>query len=149
MHHLKLVLTLFMAAFACLGLPASVQGSGDTALMPAPLDAPVLYYAATEKGGISLGWSQVEGAEAYEVYRTDGWSPWGWIGTSAECQYTDASVEPGVTYYYSVAAERYPGGQQEVAPAPKAAWKRLGHWAPLPCSARKTPTEGLLSPGRP
>ena len=74
-------------------------------------------------GNISLGWSQVQGASGYRIYRSD--SPTGvftQIATSTSYSYytgyypfTDSSLSGGTTYYYKIDA--YPSGGGSSTPS--------------------------------
>ena len=56
-------------------------------------------------GKIKLSWNKVDGAEKYEVYRaTSKNGTYKKLATMTKTNYTNTSVEPGVTYYYKVRA---------------------------------------------
>ena len=56
--------------------------------------------------GIKFIWKKVSGADSYIIYRKTGSGDWKAIKTLGESytSYTDKSVEPGVTYSYSIRA---------------------------------------------
>lgn len=67
---------------------------------PPPLAAPTdLQVTSTNSYSVSLEWSPVTGAEAYEVYRNGAM-----VGATSDTFYTDKGLEPATTYHYQVAA---------------------------------------------
>jgi fibronectin type 3 domain-containing protein len=60
---------------------------------------------ASETGGLRIGWSAVQGAASYRVYRSRGEDgTYNRIGSTAELSYRDTTAEERVTYYYRVTA---------------------------------------------
>lgn len=76
------------------GLDAS--GGGGTGSLPAPTGLTV---TGTTDTTVSLSWSAVSGAAAYEVYRGGTKA-----GSTAGTSYTDTALNSGTRYGYSVAA---------------------------------------------
>ncbi len=75
-------------------------------LNPSAVPAPTGLSATVESGSIVLNWTASAGADSYDIYRgtssgAEAGSP---IATSTTTTYTDSSVSPGPTYYYTVAA---------------------------------------------
>ena len=66
------------------------------AALPAPLG---LRGTPASAGGLTLSWSSVAGAEAYNIYR-DGQL----IGISVVPSFVDSAALPGSAYSYAVAA---------------------------------------------
>lgn len=74
---------------------------------------PVLKSAAVKANGIQVSWNKVANAAGYVVYRRlYGSSSWARIATldsAASVSYTDTSVAPGSTYFYTVRASANSG----------------------------------------
>lgn len=69
------------------------------------LAVPVIESAESENGSVVLTWGAVDGADNYEVYRSDSESGTkNLITSTASLSYSDADVEGGKTYYYYVVA---------------------------------------------
>ena len=60
--------------------------------------------AATSTNSVSLAWSTVSGATAYEVYRSSNGSALGLIATTSSSTYTDNGLSVSRTYLYRVRA---------------------------------------------
>lgn len=76
--------------------------------------APVLGSAeALDSGSIRITWNAVSGASGYRVYRQDGerWQLLRIIKNPSTTSYTDAAVEPGTSYTYTVRAFSRSGRQ--------------------------------------
>ncbi|MFI9170893.1 fibronectin type III domain-containing protein [Streptomyces lincolnensis] len=60
---------------------------------------------ASEEGGLRIGWSAVEGAASYRVYRaaTEN-GTYTRVGATDQPSYQDASAQVGTSYYYRVSA---------------------------------------------
>lgn len=72
--------------------------------------APTDLQATVGNGQVSLSWGSSPGAGSYNVKRsTVSGGPYTYIGTvdPAQVQYTDTTVQDGVTYYYVVSAQGY------------------------------------------
>ena len=55
--------------------------------------------------GVSVKWTEVDGAESYRIYRKVSGGSWELLDKGVtELSYTDTTAESGVTYYYSVRA---------------------------------------------
>ncbi|WP_159449261.1 PA14 domain-containing protein [Demequina sp. NBRC 110051] len=77
----------------------------------APLVAPADFTATlgADEASVDLTWTAVDGAEGYQVFRSETTpvaldSPLNGEAVTGTT-YTDSTVEPGVTYYYTVVAE--------------------------------------------
>ncbi len=75
-------------------------------------DAPAITGLVSTFAGVELKWNSVEDAVAYLIYR-DGVC----IDTTKNCEYTDATVENGVTYVYSIAIQTKDGALSEAGAA--------------------------------
>ncbi len=73
--------------------------------------APALKQIKIVSDGIQLRWSEVEGADAYRIYRKSGKSKWELIDTltAPSSSYTDLFVKSGVKYTYTVRASNEGG----------------------------------------
>ena len=71
------------------------------------------------KGGISVTWNQVEGADTYRVYRkVPGTSSWDTLKTGlTSLSYTDTTAKTGTAYLYTVRAYNTTGGSSYKATA--------------------------------
>lgn len=75
------------------------------AISAAPAVPVSLTAAAAGTSGINLGWTAVDGAAGYNIYRSvavDG--EYSSIGTSETNSYADTGLAAGMTYYYKVSA---------------------------------------------
>jgi hypothetical protein len=67
--------------------------------------APTGLSTASEAEGLRVGWSAVEGAASYRVYRASTASgTYAQVGTTAQVSSVDTSAVEGTTYYYRVTA---------------------------------------------
>ncbi|MBT2416928.1 cellulose 1,4-beta-cellobiosidase [Streptomyces sp. ISL-22] len=84
------------------------SGTADLAVTTVDRSAPALptgLSTASEAEGLRVGWSAVEGAASYQVYRAasaDG--AYNRLGTTSGLSYLDASAVEDTTYYYRVTA---------------------------------------------
>ena len=81
---------------------AIANGFGFTDISP---EQPEIWYAYTDKISVTLFWEQIEGADAYEVYRKTEATEYekiADIGIDEEPVYCDSEVFNGETYTYSV-----------------------------------------------
>ncbi|MGM9592830.1 MAG: leucine-rich repeat protein [Candidatus Onthomonas sp.] len=65
--------------------------------------------AASASKGVTVTWSQSNGAESYRVYRKTGSSGWKLIATvtgEETLRYSDTSAQSGTTYIYTVRAQK-------------------------------------------
>ncbi len=93
---------------------AAVVGFGlaacqDDPVQPDPLLAPSGVTAAETAGGVTVSWSAVGGADSYTIERDIAGAAGGFTELAAgvtATSYTDADVEPGLTYYYRVKSVR-------------------------------------------
>ena len=69
---------------------------------PVQLQTPVLLDAQNVTNGIKLSWQPVSGAAKYGIFRRTGSEAWRGLAVSLAPEYTDESVNPGVTYSYTV-----------------------------------------------
>ncbi|MBO5895918.1 MAG: D-alanyl-D-alanine carboxypeptidase family protein [Clostridia bacterium] len=92
--------------------PTTEQPSTEQPSTEEPSTAPVIkpeepapVSLTNTSGGILFKWSQVDGAHSYRVYkRGAGERYWTYLGTVAECSFTDPRVASGNYYRYTVIA---------------------------------------------
>ncbi len=69
---------------------------------PVQVPAPVMLDARNVSGGVQVSWQPVSGASKYGIFRRTNGGPWRGLALSLTDNYTDAGVEPGNTYTYTV-----------------------------------------------
>jgi len=79
---------------------------GPPVLAAEPLREPDGLSASTDvSGAVEISWQEVNGAESYRVYRMEYGSPgFTFLGTAAECSFTDETAKDLIIYQYSVSA---------------------------------------------
>lgn len=68
------------------------------------LQCPKKLAAKINENGINVTWSKIAGADSYQVYRRTGNGEWSRIGSSNSESFTDAKVNGGTNYTYTVRA---------------------------------------------
>ncbi|MFE6282580.1 PA14 domain-containing protein [Streptomyces sp. NPDC057877] len=86
----------------------SSAGSADqgvTSVDRTPPGVPGTPRTSSESDGLWVGWSAVDGAASYRVYRaTSAYGTYTRVGTTAETSYVDTTAVGGTTYHYRVTA---------------------------------------------
>ncbi len=95
-----------------------------------PLDAPQLTVVQNGSGKPVLSWSEVPGAQSYQVYRSKSTVPQFFkrIKTLTETSFTNSKAEPFETYYYmvrAVSAESTPGMFSAMSTVEKLDWPNV------------------------
>lgn len=118
------------------GYVNGVRSWGDEPAYVAFLPSPKFMNANAANGHVTLSWNAVNGAVAYDVYRSSSVDPQRKIATTAAANLNDTTVSNEVTYTYSVYAvnanglEGFPSGSVTATPS-----------AAFPTQAPSAPTE--------
>ena len=84
---------------------ASVQDSGFAAVSPLSPPTGVSASDGTSSTSVTIRWTASANVTSYNIYRSSTVGQLGtWIGSTSTTTLIDATVTPGVTYYYSVTA---------------------------------------------
>ena len=92
--------------FIAIILLAGCGSSSTTVTRDVSPIAPTNIAGAAVSEGVQVSWSPspTPGVSGYRVYRGTSPSSLSLIGVSDETSYTDSTIQPGNTYYYSVTA---------------------------------------------
>ena len=100
-------LTYYYKVIAVLENNTEVASDVASIKVPGELSKPVITASNNAAGEVILSWSDVPGAQGYQVYRatsvTGQFAKWQEKGPN-DTNYTDSSVAAGGTYYYKVTA---------------------------------------------